>query len=204
MAYETDPEIDALIVVDVQKDFCPGGALPVPDGDAVVPVLNRWLEQTDMLAVATRDWHPPDHCSFEAQGGPWPPHCVRETEGAEFHDDLKTEAIDRIISKATREDREAYSGFDSPELLPLLRENDVERLWVGGLAAEYCVRETVLAGCEEGFEVAVIRDAVRGIEAEEGDVADALEEMQNAGAVTVDSEAVLGSNPAGGKRGIQQ
>lgn len=180
--YRVNPETDALIVVDVQRDFCEGGGLPVPQGDEVVPVLNRWLRETSMLKLATRDWHPPDHESFEAQGGPWPPHCVQGTDGAKLHPELASEEIDRVLSMGTEPDAPGYSGFESGELGEVLRERGIERLWVGGLATDYCVLETVTAGCAAGFDVLVIDDAIRGIDAEPGDVQAARERMEGAGA----------------------
>jgi len=135
---------DALVLVDVQRDFCPGGALAVPQGDVIVPRLNRWLQVNKLLKVATRDWHPPDHSSFKRRGRPWRGHCVQGTPGAEFHPDLNTRAIDLVVSKATTRDREAYSGFDAPELLERLKAGNIRRLWVGGLATEYCVKATAL------------------------------------------------------------
>ncbi len=178
---EVDVGTDALIVVDVQRDFCPGGALAVPHGDEVVPVLNRWLGVGKMLKVATRDWHPPTHCSFQRNGGPWPDHCVQDTRGAEFHPDLKAGAIDKVISKGTDPQKEAYSGFDTPELLALLRERRIRRIWIGGLATEYCVKATALDGRKNGFGVFIIEDAVRGIDVNPGDCEKARREMATAG-----------------------
>ncbi len=179
--FRVDPETDALIVVHVQRDFCPGGALPVPHGDEVVPVLNEWLRDADLAKFATRDWHPPNHCSFQRRGGPWPDHCVQNTPGAEFHPGLRVEAIEEIFSGATDPEKEAYSGFSIPELAPALRRRGIRRLWIGGLAADYCVKATALDGRAEGFEIMVIEDAVRGIEATPGDCERARREMVAAG-----------------------
>ena len=183
-------EADALIVVDVQRDFCAGGALPVPDGDEVVSVLNQWLRKAHVLKVATRDWHPANHCSFREQGGPWPPHCVQGTAGAELHARLAAKRLDAIVSGATDPSAEAYSGFQGTDLLQILRDNDIARLWIGGLATEYCVRATVMDALQHGFSVFVIEDAIRGIEAHPGDVAEACLEMENAGAHFVESDEV--------------
>jgi len=183
---------DALIVVDVQRDFCPGGALAVPDGDRVDPVLNRWLAVPGIMKLATRDWHPPTHCSFRRNGGPWPEHCVQGTAGAELHPDLDAAAFDGIVNKGTDPSREAYSGFDAPELLQRLRQRGIERIWVGGLATEYCVRATVLDGLRHGFRVLVIADAIRGIELKAGDCERAIEEMRHAGAEIVATRDVAG------------
>jgi len=187
--WQVIPATDALIVVDVQRDFCPGGALPVPRGDEVVPVLNRWL-RSPLLKVATRDWHPPNHCSFVAQGGPWPPHCVQDTPGAQFHPALDAARLDVVVSKGTDPGREDYSGFAAAELLLALRERRVSRLWVGGLATEYCVRATALDASKYGFAVFVIADAVRGIEVHPGDIANARREMEAAGIRFVESADV--------------
>lgn len=190
-AYSITPKTDALIVVDVQNDFLPGGALAVPNGDEVVPVLNQWLSIPGVLKIASRDWHPPDHCSFKERGGPWPPHCVRETWGAEFAPGLDTERIDEIVSKATASDKDAYSAFDAPETARLLRERGILRLWIGGVATEYCVCETVLAALKTGFEAFVIEDAIRGIEAAPGDCDKAVARMEEAGAVFARTEQVV-------------
>ena len=179
-------EGDALLLVDVQRDFCPGGALAVPGGDTVVPVLNRWIEAAEAAGVpvfATRDWHPPDHVSFEAQGGPWPPHCVQGTEGADFHPDLALPDDAVIVSKATTPDEEAYSGFEGTGLAGLLRAAGVRRVFVGGLATDYCVRATALDARREGFGVHLIEDGHRGIAEDTSEAA--LAEMSEAG-VTVD------------------
>jgi nicotinamidase/pyrazinamidase len=187
---KVNPDSDALVVVDVQRDFCEGGALAVPGGDDVVPVLNGWLRETSMLKVATRDWHPSDHESFEEQGGPWPPHCVRGTEGAKFHPQLASDQIDEVFSLGTEPEDEGYSGFEAGEMAERLREQGIKRLWVGGLATDYCVAETVVEGCEEGFEVQVIEDAIRGIGAEPGDVREAKDRMRDAGASFVSTPEV--------------
>ena len=183
---------DALVLEDVQRDFCPGGALPVPRGDEVVPPLNQWLRVKKLFRVATRDWHPADHCSFKRSGGPWPDHCVQNTPGADFHPDLNTRAIDLVVSKATDPAKEAYSAFDAPELPAALKARGIRRLWIGGLATEYCVKATVLDARKLGFDVFVIEDAIRGIEVKPGDIAAAREEMARAGAVFVQTGEVLG------------
>ncbi|MEM4244525.1 MAG: bifunctional nicotinamidase/pyrazinamidase [Candidatus Bathyarchaeia archaeon] len=176
---------DALIIVDVQNDFCSGGALPVPDGDQVVPVLNDYIKifkKTNAPLVATRDWHPPNHISFKAQGGPWPPHCIQDTEGAKFHSDLKLPDDAVIISKATDPLKEAYSGFDGTELADVLNKAGVTRIFVGGLATDYCVKNTVLDARKLGFAAVLLLDAVRGINLKPGDVEAAIAEMRRSGA----------------------
>jgi nicotinamidase/pyrazinamidase len=172
--------MDGLIVVDVQNDFCPGGALPVPDGDAVVGAINRLMEEIP-FTVATRDWHPADHGSFAEQGGPWPAHCVEETGGAQLHPKLHTSQIDAVVDKARVPGDEGYSGFEHTDLERLLREQDVDRVHIGGLALDYCVRATALDARKAGFEVVLHRDAVRAINAQPGDEERTLEELRAAG-----------------------
>lgn len=176
---------DALLVVDVQRDFLPGGALAVPDGDRIVPVLQRHLERFERAGrpiLFTRDWHPADHMSFRAQGGPWPPHCVAGTPGAGFAPGLDLPAAAQLVSKGTRPDAEAYSGFEGTGLAARLRQQGVQRLFVGGLATDYCVRATVLDALREGFEVLLLGDAVRAVDVRPGDGERALRDMLQAGA----------------------
>ena len=177
----------ALLLVDVQNDFCPGGALAVADGDAVVPALNDWIaaaQQGGAPIFASRDWHPPDHLSFAARGGPWPPHCVQNTPGAAFHPDLDLPEDAVVVSKADRSDHEAYSAFDGGELAEQLRAANIRRLWVGGLATDYCVKASVLDALElPELEVHVIADAIRAVDVAQGDGDAALEAMLAAGAV---------------------
>ncbi|AEO13953.1 nicotinamidase [Thermococcus sp. AM4] len=171
---------EALIVVDMQRDFMPGGALPVPGGDEIIPIVNECVKkfrERGALIVATRDWHPPDHISFRERGGPWPRHCVQNTPGAEFVVELPEDAI--IISKATEPDKEAYSGFEGTNLAEVLREKGVKRVYVCGVATEYCVKATALDAVKHGFETYLLTDAVKGINPE--DERKALEELQRAG-----------------------
>lgn len=171
---------EALIVVDMQRDFMPGGALPVPEGDTIIPKCNEYIrkfKEKGALIVATRDWHPPNHISFKERGGPWPPHCVQNTPGAEFVVDLPEDAV--IISKATEPDKEAYSGFEGTNLAEILRENGVEKVYICGVATEYCVKATALDAVRHGFETYLLSDAVKGINPE--DEKKALEEMKRAG-----------------------
>jgi nicotinamidase/pyrazinamidase len=179
-----DCQTEALIIVDVQNDFCPGGALAVPRGDEVVPVINRLLER-HWLSVATKDWHPADHCSFESRGGPWPPHCVQGTAGAELHPELDATKIRLVITKGSHPDRDAYSGFQGTELAKILREKGVNRVVVCGIATDYCVRATAHDALQEGFEVLVLEDAIRGVEVQPGDSQRALEELRQAGAEVI-------------------
>ena len=176
-----DSARDALIIVDVQNDFCPGGALAVPSGHEVIPVINRLLEHR-WLSVATMDWHPAEHCSFEPHGGPWPSHCVQETAGAELHPELNATKIEVVITKGAHPDEEAYSGFHGTPLAKILHEKGVKRVVVCGIATDYCVRATAHDALQEGFEVVVLEDAIRGVEVQPGDCQRALEELRRAGA----------------------
>lgn len=182
---------DALIVVDVQNDFLPGGSLAVPLGDEVVPFFNRYIALFNSLGLpvfATRDWHPLDHCSFRQQGGPWPPHCVAGTPGAAFHDKLDLPADARIISKATTVEKDAYSGFADTELNDLLQALGIHRVFVGGLATDYCVLNTVKDALSHGYTVFLLTDAVRAVNVRPDDGKHALEEMARLGAVAVHIE----------------
>lgn len=176
---------DALLIVDVQNDFCPGGALAVDEGDRVVPVLNEWIARARDAGVpvyASRDWHPLDHCSFSERGGPWPEHCVQGTPGAEFHPDLQLPDDAVIVSKGQSIDRDNYSAFDDTGLTGMLREAGVHRLWVGGLAQDVCVKATVIDACEAGFETHLLLPATRAVNVKPGDGERSVEEMRDAGA----------------------
>jgi nicotinamidase/pyrazinamidase len=173
--------MDGLIVVDVQNDFCAGGALAVPDGDAVVEPINLLMDEFEFV-VATRDWHPPDHASFLAQGGPWPPHCVQGTPGAELHPGLHADRIDALVDAGYEPELEGYSGFEETDLERLLRERGVDTVHVGGLALDYCVRATALDARDKGFGVVLHLDATRAIEAQPGDAERTLDELRQAGA----------------------
>lgn len=186
-------EKDALIIVDLQNDFCPGGALAVPEGDKIVPVLNAYIERfsnSKSLIVATRDWHPENHISFVEQGGIWPKHCVQNTKGAEFHPDLKLPSDSIIVSKATEPDKEAYSGFDGTNLDKLLKGKGVTRLFVGGLATDYCVRATVLDALRLGFCVFLLLDAIKGVNVQPEDSERAIVEMLEKGAIGIVFEEI--------------
>lgn len=188
MAADSDI-VDALLIVDPQVDFCPGGALAVPGGDAIFPAVNRVAHRL-RLVVASRDWHPADHCSFQSQGGPWPVHCQAGTPGAAFHPALDGKALRRVFSKGTDPAREAYSAFDGTSLGEWLRERGVRRLLVAGLATDYCVRASALDALREGFEVVVLEDAIGAVEARPGDGERALAEMRAAGAAVARSSDV--------------
>jgi len=177
---------DALLIVDPQVDFCPGGTLAVPGGDGIFPAVNR-AARSAPLVVASRDWHPADHISFAVRGGPWPPHCVAGTAGAEFHPALESSRIGKVVSKGTDRDREAYSAFDGTGLGAWLRAHGIQRLLVGGLATDYCVRASVLDARREKFEVVVLEDGIGAVDVKPGDGEQALGEMREAGAGTVRS-----------------
>jgi len=177
---------DALLLVDVQVDFCPGGSLPVSEGDRIVPVLNRWIEaarRDGAVIVASRDWHPSNHVSFRDQGGPWPAHCMQNTSGAAFHPNLRLPSEAVILSKGTAQDKDNYSPFEGTNLADTLRRRGVRRVWVGGLAQDVCVRASVLDALAAGFEVHVLADATRAVNVSPGDGARALEDMRGRGAV---------------------
>ena len=180
----------ALIVVDVQNDFCPGGALAVPQGDDVVAPLNKLMEafaaRGDFI-VKSRDWHPPSTKHFALYGGTWPVHCVQETRGAEFHPKLREVPEEILVSKGTG-DEDCYSAFDRTNLAEELRQRGVEEVWVGGLATDYCVKNTVLDALGEGFRVKALKDAMRPVELQPGDGERAIEEMRRAGAEILDSD----------------
>lgn len=170
----------ALIAVDVQNDFLPGGSLGVPGGDRVIAPLVRAAARVD-LVVATRDWHPQGHCSHVEQGGPWPAHCIAGSHGAELAAEINRIA-DAIVSKGQERDVDAYSGFDGTRLAELLRAHGVERVLVGGLATDYCVRATALDAIGNGFETVVLEEAVAAVDVTPGDGERALAELREAGA----------------------
>ena len=185
-----DPTRDALVVVDLQNDFCPGGALGVRGGDAIVPVVNRYLDRFESAGASvflTRDWHPPVTRHFQAYGGVWPSHCVQGTRGAEFHPGLALPVGAVIVSKGMDPEQDAYSAFQAEDrsgrpLPAVLAERGVRRLYLGGLATDYCVRASVLDALREGFTAVVLTDAIGAVELESGDGARAMDEMRGAGA----------------------
>lgn len=182
---------DAVLIVDVQADFLPGGNLAVQRGNEVVPALNRYLalaRRQKLPVFASRDWHPRDHCSFRARGGLWPEHCVAGSPGAAFAPGLALPRDAVIISKAATPDADAYSAFEGTDLAQRLREAGVKRLLVGGLATDYCVLNTVLDARREGFEVLLLTDAVRAVNVEPGDGERAERKMLEAGAVAAGPE----------------
>jgi len=185
---------DALLVVDVQNDFLPGGALGITGGDAIVPPLNRLLgawRERGLPVYLSRDWHPIGHCSFALQGGPWPDHCVAGTFGAEFSRQLQIAPTDVVISKATRVDKDAYSALDGTPLAEALHSRGITRLLIGGLATDYCVRATGIDARAAGLDVVVLADAVCAVNVEPGDGDRALAELERAGCELATTDAVL-------------
>jgi nicotinamidase-related amidase len=194
---------DALLVVDVQNDFLPGGALGVRGGDAVIAPLNAAIgrfRRAGLPIYASRDWHPPDHCSFLSEGGPWPVHCVAGSRGAAFASALALPPDVPVISKATEAARDAYSAFDGTDLDRRLRDDGVRRLFIGGLATDYCVRWTVEDALARGYEVVVLRDAVCAVDVRTGDGARALRAVRRHGARTVGRSALAGAGAGGNRR----
>ncbi len=184
---------DALLVVDLQRDFCFGGALAVAGADEIIPVVQVLVKRfvhEERPVLFSRDWHPVEHCSFAAQGGPWPPHCVAGTAGAAFPDDLEMPEEAVILSKATTKEKDAYSAFEDTGLAEVLRGRHVKRLFVAGLATDYCVRESVLDGLSEGFQVMLVSDAVRGVDVNPGDSRRAMDEMVRRGALPLQASEV--------------
>ena len=185
---------DALIIVDMQNDFCPGGALGVKNGDEIVPILNRYIDKftaAGLPVIATRDWHPERTSHFKRYGGVWPDHCVQGTAGAAFHSDLRVTSDVTVISKGMAADEDSYSAFQGKDdsgtsLAELLRRLGVERIFVGGLATDYCVKQTALDALTLGFKVVVLRDAIRGVNLHPDDSEKALIDMSQAGAATAD------------------
>jgi len=194
MASETKK---ALIVVDVQNDFCPGGSLAVAHGDEVVAPLNKLMKEfldRGEPVYKTRDWHPEKTKHFADYGGTWPVHCVQDTRGAEFHPELLDDPRIQVISKGFDESADGYSGFDGTQLGQMLHDEGIEEVWVGGLATDYCVKHTVLDARKEGFKVKALADAMRPVNVKPDDGQQALEEMSAAGAEIVGSK----SKAAGG------
>jgi nicotinamidase/pyrazinamidase len=193
-----DNKKKALIVVDVQNDFCPGGSLAVAHGDEVVAPLNKLIREfldRGEPVYKTRDWHPARTKHFAAYGGVWPLHCVQNTPGAEFHPDLIDDPRINIISKGIDESADGYSGFDGTNLAELLREEGVREIWVGGLATDYCVKETVLDGVRQGFEVKVLADSMRAVNVNADDGAKAIAQLRHAGAEIVGDASMAAGAP---------
>jgi len=195
--------MNALILVDIQNDFCPGGSLAVKEGDQIAPVVNE-LQKHFALVIATKDWHPVGHSSFETL---WPPHCVQETAGAEFVAELDTSRIARVFLKGTDSGVDSYSGFFNNEhkratgLGDYLKERGVTDVTIVGLATDYCVKFTALDAISLGFKTTVVADACRGVEVNEGDTARAIEEMAAAGVQITESRELLEAQAANKQQG---
>jgi nicotinamidase/pyrazinamidase len=194
----------ALLFVDIQNDFCPGGALGVNEGDQIIPVVNSLIKMFPFV-VATQDWHPPDHISFKERGGPWPPHCVQGTKGAEFHPDLDTKEIDLQLRKAFTRDKDAYSSFEAVDdagrsLDEVLKSKDIHDLYVVGLATDYCVLASTIDGLKNGYNVYVVTDAVRAVNVNSEDGQKALEQMAASGAHLITSNQIRGESESAARR----
>lgn len=185
---------DALIIADVQNDFLPGGSLSVTGGDEIIPVLNQYIAgfYTHRLPIfATRDWHPENHCSFRQYGGDWPPHCIVNSEGAEFAFDLELPVYTNIISKASMQDKEAYSAFSGTQLNALLQSFQVKRVFVGGLATEYCILNTVKDAIRYQYATFILDDAICAINLQPNDGLNAMAEMKQLGAISIYFEELV-------------
>jgi len=189
-------DFDALIIVDMQNDFMPYGALPVPESDKLVPTINEYIkkfEKNSNPVFFTRDWHPKNHISFKGYGGIWPPHCVQDTEGAQFHPDLYIPVDNKfIISKGYSKDFDAYSGFQGTVLDDLLRERGIKRVFICGVATDYCVKNTVIGGLNLGYQVFVLEDAIKGVDVNKGDSEKAISYMLSKGAVLIKMKDIEG------------
>jgi nicotinamidase/pyrazinamidase len=184
---------DALVAVDVQNDFFSQGSLTVPGAEKILPVMNRYIDifKTKGLPVyVTRDWHPVGHCSFKAQEGPWPDHCVAGSKGAQFHPDLHFPDSTVVISKATELDKESYSGFEGTDMDERLRSAGIRRLLIGGLATDYCVLNTVKDALRYGYDVLLLTDAIRAVNVNPEDGQNAIDEMTRMGAVPIVFEMI--------------
>jgi nicotinamidase/pyrazinamidase len=184
----------ALLVVDVQNDFCPGGALPVSGGDKVVPVLNKYIKlfsQKKLPIFFSRDWHPKKTAHFKKFGGPWPAHCVQKTPGARFHPQLNIPEEGIILSKGLGPDEDSYSAFQARDekgqsLTHFLTDFGIEVLYIGGLATDYCVKFSALDAAKNGLKVKILTDAIKGVDLKPGDSKDAVAVMMKAGAEKID------------------
>ncbi|MCS7244357.1 MAG: nicotinamidase [Candidatus Calescibacterium sp.] len=184
----------ALIVVDMQNDFLPGGSLEIPNSDTIIPVVNEYIkffEARGLAVIYTRDWHPENHISFKENGGRWPRHCVQNTWGSEFHPQVYLPKNYLVISKAFYPDLEAYSGFQDTELNQKLNEMGIKNLFVCGVATDYCVLNTVLDAINLGYKVFLLIDAVKGVDLNPNDSEDAVKKMVSAGAELLVFEELL-------------
>ncbi len=178
---------DCLLIVDLQNDFCKGGSLAVREGDQIVEPINQLMQSFSVIGT-TQDWHPPNHCSFKEQGGPWPPHCIQNTFGAELHPRLNKKPIQFRILKAQCPEKEAYSGFDGSTLDEEFRKRRIRRIFIAGLTTDYCVRTTALDALRLGYETVVLKDLIRAVNIKLGDGENALAEVRCAGALIASSK----------------
>jgi len=188
---------DALLVVDIQRDFCSGGSLSIARADEIIPMINRLIAEATAAGaavVACRDWHPENHVSFAARGGPWPPHCVAGTKGAELHPDLSLPLGTPTVSKGTDPDRDEYSAFEATGLIERLRRQKTRRIVICGLALDFCVRASALQAARAGFETHVLLAATRPVTEAGGEAA--VSEMNRAGIVVEPGEP---DQPAAGR-----
>ncbi|SPD72319.1 Isochorismatase hydrolase [uncultured Desulfobacterium sp.] len=185
---------DALVVVDLQNDFLPGGSLAVSGSDEIIPIMNKYIHlfhSNDLPIFTTQDWHPPDHCSFKEEGGIWPVHCVAGTMGSLFPEDLKLPDSAIAILTATNRKKEAYSGFEGTDLNIRLRSANIKRLFIGGIATDYCVLNTVRDALKNGYEVMLLIDAIRAVDVSPDDGKRAIAEMVSLGAVTIEHKNII-------------
>jgi len=184
---------DALVIVDVQNDFLPGGSLAVQGGEKIIAPVNRYIEAAQAKGLpifATRDWHPPSHCSFKEQGGIWPPHCVANSEGAQFSSELNSPRSTLVISKGTELEKDAYSGFEGTDLDERLRSAGISRVLIGGLATDYCVLNTVKDAIKQGYDVLLLQDAIEAVNVQPKDGEKAIDEMTSLGAIAITLEMI--------------
>src|SRR5919106_1493866 len=181
---------EALLIIDFQNDFTSGGALEVPGGEEIAEPVRKLVERFDVV-MATRDWHPADHSSFETQGGPWPVHCVQGTHGADLHPAMKDVDVDLVVDVGREREDQGYSGFEKSTLADALRERGVDKVYVTGLATDYCVRASAIDAAKEGFDTTVVEDAIRAVNVEPDDGVRAIADMREAGAKVTTSNEVL-------------
>lgn len=174
-----------LLIVDLQNDFCPGGALAVPEGDRIIPVINNLMDQFSLIA-ASQDWHPEDSNHFDS----WPPHCIQNTRGAKLHPDLNQEPIDQYFRKGITRDGDGYSVFEAgnKDFAQYLKDNQITEIYITGLATDYCVKHTALEAAKRDFDTYIIEEAVAGIDPE--DIKKAKKEMKEAGVKFVSARTI--------------
>ncbi|MBE0447630.1 MAG: isochorismatase family protein [Actinobacteria bacterium] len=191
MAVEINPKKDALVLIDPQICFMPGGVLAVPGGDKIFDVINPLTKKFRVVA-ASADWHPPNHISFKERSGPWPPHCIQMREDANFHPKLDQSNLSMVVRKGFNPDKEQYTAFDEvSQFGDMLKARGINRIFVGGVATDYCVHDSVIGALKEGLDVYVLTDAIRGINVKPGDEERALEDMKEHGAELITSKDIV-------------